>query len=40
VVREGRSYTRAEIMGPPRIPLRQRQLVKDYFINLHESQDQ
>ncbi|HUF20099.1 MAG TPA: hypothetical protein VMP00_05030 [Burkholderiales bacterium] len=39
-VREGRSYTRAEIMGPPSIPLRQRQLVKDYFINLHESQDQ
>lgn len=39
-VREERAYTRADVMSPARIPLRQRQLVKDYFINLHESQDQ
>ena len=37
-VRGRDSYERSDVMSPQRVPLRQRQLVRDYFINLHESE--
>lgn len=37
-VRGRDAYARADAMNPETIPIRQRRLVKEYFINLHESE--
>jgi hypothetical protein len=37
-IRERGMHARAEVVGASGIPLRQRGLVRDYFVNLHESE--
>ncbi|NIO43797.1 MAG: hypothetical protein GTO41_28745 [Burkholderiales bacterium] len=38
-VRERDDYNRADVMRSSRVPVEQRQAVRDYFINIHEDNE-